>query len=223
MQKAALLIASGKIQAADELLEPMIRREDVIGKEARALAGKARIRAILDPTLCKSQTYVVKSGDSWIRISERTSCSIDFMMHLNQFRALPNLLQGQKIKVMPLNYRIVIHRAAKEISLWDGEYFIKSYPIVRIYDVDRGSATMTVKTRHATINGKNVSVYAAGFSAADKQIVIGTTGRTLVIDREPESGKARFPGFYLQREDCNELALLMRNGNKVELVDEEKK
>ena len=218
LQQAAILAAEGRTEEAASMLEPLIGRKGVIGQEARDMLGSLRIREVLDPARCASETYVVKRGDSWIGISNKTKCPLDFIMHLNQFVDRPALVQGQKLKVRDLNFRLLINVPAKELSIWDGEKFIKSYPILMMRDVGKENAAVTVKAKNAIEAGKDLRSYSPEFAAADKQLVIGTKERSWVIDVSKD-GKMRSPGFYLRREDCNEVALLVRQGNAVQIVN----
>lgn len=218
LQQATRLVTEGKEGEAASMLEPLIGRKDVIGQEAREMLGALRIRDVLDPARCPSETYIVKRGDSWISISNKTKCSLDFIMHLNQFMERPSLVQGQKLLVKPLNFHLVINIPNKELSIWDGEKFIKSYPILMMRDVGKDNATVTVRAKNAIGDGKDVRSYSPEFASADKQLVIGTREHSWVIDASKD-GKMRTQGFYMRREDCNEVALLVRQGNTVEIVN----
>lgn len=221
LQKVGKLVAEGKAEEASRLLEPLIVRKDVIGQEARDMLGALRIREILDPARCPSELYTVKRGDSWISVSSKTKCPLDFIMHLNQFSERPSLVLGQKLRVKALDYRLVVNIPSKELSVWDGNRFIKAYPIMMMRDVGGEDATLTVKSKNAVGGGKDIRSYSPEFAAADKQVVIGSKGKSLVIDTSKD-GKMNSPGVYLRREDCNEVALLVRQGNTVEIVNKSK-
>ena len=59
-----------------------------------------------------------------------------------------------------------------------------------------------------------VSIYSRQFPSADKTLVLAAGGYVIDAAR----GTSRSPGFYLSRQDCNELAMLTRPGTKVTIL-----
>ena len=55
---------------------------------------------------------------------------------------------------------------------------------------------------------------ARQFPSADKTLVLAAGGYVIDAAR----GTPRSPGFYLSRQDCNELAMLTRPGTKVTIL-----
>jgi LysM domain len=215
LAEAARLAEQGKVSEALASLEPLMARNDVVGSEARDIAGTLRLREILDPDRCPTEKYVVKRGDSWLKIASKTKCPLDMIIHLNQLTNTGALQQGQVLKVYPLNFRVEIDVPQKQVVLYDGETFIKSYSIQSIRDNGQGNETTTVKAEQAMADDRAVTAFAPEYASADKTIILAKPG--LAIDFH-KPGKALRNGYYLSREDCNELSLLLRVGNEVSIV-----
>lgn len=214
------LVSEGKIDDAAKNLEPLIKRRDIIGQEAKAMLGDLRIRQILSPSSPGLNSYTAKRGDTWLKIARKTKCPLDYIIHINQMTELGVLRIGQDIKYRELKYRIEINVPEKEISIWDGESFIKSYPITMMKDVGKSNFSTSVRSETGMFGDQPVTPSSPEFSAADKTISLSHGG--LVIDSSGD-GKMNKSGFYLKREDCNELALLLQPGNTVDIIREVKR
>ncbi len=212
---ARKLVSENKVDEAVKELEPLIREKGVIGREAREMVGEIRIKQVLSPELCQPEKYVVVRGDSWLRVVQRTKCPLDYLMHINQLSELGGLQVGQVILYKNLDYRVEVNLAEKEVFLWDGKAFIKSYPILMLKDVNHANLFTTVKSETSVYNHTAVTIHSPHFAAGDKSIQLANGG--FVIDSTPD-GRMNNPGIYLKREDCNELSLLLRPGNKVDIV-----
>ena len=97
----------------------------------------------------------------------------------------------------------------KEIGLSDGTDLVKGYPILSMKDGGKKNVETTVKDEQAP-----VSIYSRQFPSADKTLVLAAGGYVIDAAR----GTPRSPGFYLSRQDCNELAMLTRPGTKVTIL-----
>lgn len=208
-------MAEGNIQASVDLLAPLIGEKGVIGKEAREMLGNIRLKQVLSPDSPGMEIYTVKRGDSWLRIASKLKCPVDYLVHINQLMELGSLQEGDAIKYKTLDYRVEVDVKEKEISIWEGDSFIKSYPIVKMEDQGKENLKTSVKSKTATEGGNSVTIYSSNFSSADKSIELAAGG--MVINPASE-GRMRKPGFYLKREDCNELALLLRPANEVLII-----
>lgn len=223
------LVADGKIDESIQKLAPLINQRSsvrgqeeqdrIIRQEAKAMLGDLRIKQILSPSSKDLQTYTVRRGDSWLGIARKTKCPLDYIIHVNQLMELEGLHAGQKIKIKELNYRVEVNTLDKEVSIWDGESFIKSYPIVMMKDEGKSNFSTSIRSESALFNGNPVTIYSPDFAAADKSLQLAHGG--LMIDSSPD-GKMRKPGFYLKREDCNELSLMLRASNTVDIIREAK-
>lgn len=215
LAKAQILAAEGRVKEAEAELAPLLGADGIVGKEARETLGKINIRLALNPKTCGAQVYTVKRGDTWIGLSNRMNCPLDYLMHLNQLFELKGLQVGQKLLVGKLDYRIEVHLPRREVSLWKGDSLVNSYPIVMYQDMGKANASTAVSLETGVSGGMPVKLSSPLFPAADKTIVMGKGD--LVIGSSP-NGKMPKDGYYLKREDCNELSLLVRPGNEVKII-----
>lgn len=217
---ARTLAAEGKTDEAAKTLEPLIQRKDVIGKEAKAMLGDLRIREVLSPSSNSLSIYTAKRGDAWISIARKTKCPLDYIIHVNQMTELGMLHIGDDIKYRELHYRVEINVPEKEISVWDGDSFIKSYPITMMKDPGKTNFSTTVKSETGLFGDQPITPSSPEFAAANKTILLAHGG--FVIDSSSD-GRMSKSGFYLKREDCNELSLLLQPGNPVNIIREIKR
>lgn len=106
---------------------------------------------------------------------------------------------------------MVVNVPEKEVCLYDGENFVKAYSMVTMKDTGRKNFETTVKDEQASF-----SIYDKHYPAADKTLLLAAGGYVI----EAGNGAPRSPGFYLNRQDCNELAMLTRPGTKVTIIRE---
>ncbi|MEG2970796.1 MAG: LysM peptidoglycan-binding domain-containing protein [Akkermansia sp.] len=215
LAKAQILAEQGDLVAAEKILAPLLILDNVVGAEARDTLGRIKIRQMLNPQTCDAQTYTVVRGDTWIGVSRKTKCPLDYLMYLNQLMDLKGLQIGQKLKVKNLDYRIEVNVPQKRITLWDGEKFIKSYPIHMFRDLGKEDVTTTIKSESAMHADREVTGSTQEFASGDKTIFLL---KPALVITSSKTGKMNQAGYYLKREDCNELSLLVRAGNRVDLI-----
>ena len=215
LEKAQILAAEGRIKEAEAELAPLLKKDDVVGREAREALGKINIRIALNPKTSGAHVYTVQRGDTWIGLARRANCPLDYLMYLNQLFELKGLQVGQKVLLGKLDYRVEINAPQREVSLWKGDSFIKSYPILMQRDPGKENTATAVFSEMGMNEGQIVKVSSPVFAAADKTILLGKG--ELVIG-SALNGKMPKDGFYLKREDCNELSLLVRKGNEVNII-----
>ena len=199
LAEARRLMDRGSLPKALELLQPLAEQGGVVGKEAKELIGRLRIRQLLDPNGPDVKKYTVRKGDSWIRMVRKLGCSQAMVVHLNGLMDIPALHAGDVFKYRPLDFHVVVNVPEKEICLYDGTDFVKGYPILSMKDGGKKNVETTVKDEQAP-----VSIYSRQFPSADKTLVLAAGGYVIDAAR----GTPRSPGFYLSRQDCNELAML---------------
>lgn len=211
LAEARRLMERGSLSPALDLLQPLVKQDGVVGREAKDLIGSLRIRQVLDPNSPDVKRHVVKKGEAWTRMVKKLDCSQALMMHLNGLMDIPSLQPGDVFKYRPLDFRIVVHVPDREVCLYEGENFVKAYPILEVKDTGRKNVETVVKDEQAS-----VTIYDRRYPAADKTLLLAAGG--YVIDAKKEAPRA--PGFYLNRQDCNELSMLTKAGTKVDIIRE---
>jgi len=257
-QKAHELIAVGRLSEAREKLNTIVNifPTSSAAPVARHIVGEMNLDDILSATqTAGKQTHIVKRGDSFLGIAAHYKTTLDFIVHLNGLQELKNLVPGEELIVMPLEYRLLIEPQRKSLSLWDGGRFICEYPIVHL------EAAGKLTNQRTTILAKTGQVEARR-SKPDTKPRAKTEGRTETkskvkpkarpdakADAKPDAkgdgkadakgsqpvGKAiqlaKMPlqiraysaddagarGLFLNPADVEELFLLTRVGNSVEI------
>ncbi len=150
-QKAHEFIALGKLAEARDKLNTVVNiyPSSSSAPIARHIVGEMNLDDILSTTqMAGKQTHIVKRGDSFLGIAAHYKTTLDFMMLLNGLQELKNLVPGEELLVMPLEYRLLIEPQRKSISLWDGGRFICEYPIIHL------EAAGKLTSQHTTISSK---------------------------------------------------------------------
>jgi hypothetical protein len=222
-QKAHELIALGKIREGREKLMAIINvfSSSPTTPQARRIVSMINLDEVLSSDFRAGKSfYKVKSGDSYFAIAGRNETSLDMIMHLNNMMELKNLKIGDELTLMPLNYRMVIDPSHNSISLWEDAKFICDYPILSIQGLGISSGKTVIASRRADLDGKVVLPTAMEYRSTSKSIAIkNPTLQILPYNKDNENSQR---GIYLKPADLEELFLLTRNGNAVEIRSSKK-
>ena len=190
-------------------------------QEARRILGEINVDRFLDPEFNEGKKVItVKSGDSYTGIIKKHQTTFDSLIHLSQLRQTEHnrLRIGQKLTVMPLDLRAVVDTRRKIMTLLRGDDFIKEYPILKIaYPPGKPNINLlkigSIRGWYGdTLYPSHADVYRASSKVmllSDKSLSI----RALPADDEEDLGF----GFYLDPVDVEELPLLLRPGNEIEI------
>ena len=216
-QKAHELLALGKIPEAREKLNAIVNvfPSSATAPTARNIVGEINLDEILSAGHMEGkQIHTVKPGDSLLGIASRYHTTIDCIMHLNSMMDLPKIQPGQELVVMPLEFRLLIEPRRKSVSLWQGGRFIREYPVLHI----AGSAAAqrgVISSKAAELDGRRVLPQSREYRAAEKVIIIEKPPLQI---RGWDGGEEKpVGGILLRPEDMEEIALLTRVGNEVEI------
>lgn len=225
LRKAKQVLLKNDFKRAKVLLEDIVTKyEDTPAElEAYRILGEMNMDEIFeiredDPRFI---TYTVKSGDTYFGIIKKHETNFDLMMLINDMTSNSSngLRPGQKLLLMPLHFslRIVPHK--NQLFLLD-----KQGAVVKMYEPVIDMTIPKKKERLDSFVGK-VSAYYKGsvvnptrgnYRESDKSIKI--TGPSIEIIGETSSIPSSFKGIVLSKQDMEELVLLIRSGNKVEIL-----
>lgn len=218
-QKAHELIALGQLVEAREKLTAIVNLYPASSSAstARRIVGEMNLDEILSPAHPEGkQVHVVKRGDSYLGIAGKYKTSLDLMLQLNGMMELGSLQPGDELVVMPLEYRLLIDSRQKTISLWEGGRFIRDYPIAHLSTgAPLKAGRTTVSSKAGYLDGKRVMPEAKGYRGADKVLQLASPAIQIRPIKEAETALPR--GIYLAPADVEELVLLTRIGNEVEI------
>ena len=217
-QKAHELIAVGKVAQGREKLMAIINvfPSSPAAPTARRIVGEMNLDEILSSGFIQGKSnYEVKRGDSYFAIASRNETSMDMLMHLNGMMELKNLQPGDDLQILPLKFRLLIEPQRKAVSLWDGARFICEYPILKSGGTAPKSGKTLIDSRRSTIDGRAVQATAKDYRATSKSLQLKNPPlQILPFDGNDESSP---PGIFLSEADIEELFLLTRTGNEVEI------
>lgn len=221
-QRARELLAMESMAEAEEKLKYIVSfyPSAKSATEARRILGEINMDRLLDPEWKEGKKVIkVKKGDSYSAIVRRNKTTMDSLTHLSGLTDTDSrrLRPGQKLTVMPLELRVVIDLRRKNLTIWNGGEFVKEYPLVKINYSAKG------KSRHLEVGGirgwhrgKLVSVHSPDYRSSAKVIHLSDKSlaiRALPEDDDEDAGR----GFFLAPADMEELPLVLRPGNDVEI------
>ncbi|MFM2169796.1 MAG: hypothetical protein RI957_25 [Verrucomicrobiota bacterium] len=213
-QKAAELLATGKIAEAREKLLFLINYYPTSNAApmARQILGEMNLDDFLslhnNPHLV---TYQVKRGDSYLGITAKSQTTLDALMHFNALLEMRPLQPSDELNIMPLNLRVVIEPKRETLSLWNGGTFLKEYRMIKTISLPTTTTTLKIINKNGMLGERSVAAGMKGYLESQKVI---TLDRKLLI---VAAGNSTVPGCHLQPADTEELALLLRVGNEVEI------
>lgn len=218
-QKAHELLALGKTREAREKLSSIVNVFPTSSSApvARRIVGEMNLDEILSTSHMEGKTsHIVKRGNSFLGIAAEYRTSIDLIMHLNGMMELKNIQPGEELIVMPLDFRLLIEPQRKALSIWNGARFIREYPILELgVPAKLLPGKTTISSKSAESNGRSVTPQSKDYRGAQKIIQIAKPA--LQIRAAAGTGESSANGIILQLQDMEEISLLTRVGNEVEI------
>lgn len=220
-ERAVELVATGRYDEAEEKLRFIVNFDPNSGAadEARRILGEIHLDRVLSTEDMEGKSiYKVVGGDSFLKIAKKHETTLDCIMHLNGLQGMDRLHPGDELVVMPLNFDLKLDVERKRLSLWKAGNFVKTY---RILDtrVPRGLSRVTrtqVRNKTGVHEGKAYPTTSDFYRGASKVLTLAVRGlqiRGVPGEDEDDPGN----GFFLAEADMEELVLLLRAGNAVEI------
>ena len=218
VQKAHELLALGKLPEAREKLSTIVNiyPGSASAPAARRIVGEINLDEILSTTSMQGkQLHVVQRGEALLAIAAKYRTTIECMLHLNSMMELRSIRPGDELLVMPLDFRLLIEPQRQSLSLWDGGRFIREYPVLRAEGVPHTPQRGVIAAKTAELDGRPVKPLASDYRGAEK--IIRVSKPAIQIRGWDGSEEHSAPGILLRPEDMEEVALLTRLGNEVEI------
>ncbi len=217
--KAHELLAVGKLDEAREKLVAIVNVFPTSSSApvARRIVGEMNLDEVLSTThMAGKTTHIVKRGNSFLGIAAEHRTTLDMIMHLNGMMELKNLQPGEELIVMPLDFRLLVEPQRKTLSVWEGGRFVREYPIVHFGVTGKIAPGRTsIGSKLAEFDGRKIPPQSKDYRAADK--IIQLSKPPLQIRAAHDSGEDAPRGILLQPHDMEEISLLTRVGNEVEI------
>ena len=219
-REAVALLSTGALGGGVEKLHELMRFYDdsEFFPEAKRVVGEINVDRLLSKSITPGKhEYIVKGGDSLVRIAQQESSTVGYVIHVND-RMGSGLQKGDQLIVSPLDFTILISLTAGTLTLQaEGGEFFKEYQLVRHKFPQNFPIEFDTKIK-ALIVGSGEILLPVGspqYVAAEKELRCARRGvpfRSVISD----SGDNKYiTGFFLGREDIEELVLLIRPGTKV--------
>jgi len=196
-EKARRMLARGEFEDARSGLEEIVTKYPgtPAEREAYRVLGEIRLDEVMEHRPEDGKyVYKVKSGDSFLQIVSRHKTNLDMLKYMNNLTRIDRLRPNDELLIMPLNFSLRIVPRLNQLFLIDssGEVNIRGYS-----------------------EGKRVNVTHDNYRGAAKRIRI--TNPLINIVGEDTQVDDNFRGIVLSRPDIEELALLLRSSNTVEI------
>ncbi len=226
--RAIELIALGRLDNAREkltLIQKLYPNTEH-GPEARRILGEINLDRLLSISHMENKKiHTVASGEGYLKIADLNDTTLGCIMYLNGLLETGPLHLGDELIVMPLDFKLVVDLARERIELHhataaSGPSYIKDYLIKKL-DIGkfRGRSLKTKISRNmGELKGRpyqsshpryRTALKIIGFSLGRSAIQI----RPVPVIDDEDPGR----GIFLAESDVEELAMLIRIGNEVEV------
>ena len=233
-QRAAELIATGELEEAKEKLHFIINFSPGSpgASEARRILGEIYLDEIFAPGENKwKKKHVVVRGDMPLALANRYETTLDCMMVVNNLHRL-QIHPKDELYMVALNFnvRIDLNRGAITLRRTISEEprreeFVKEYKILRFRHPSVSSPLINtqVKDKKGFVGLDAVSTSSDSYRESRKVIWLEQGGWQISAMPSDSDELPEGDGFFLARPDVEELALLLRVGNPVEIIMEKEK
>ncbi len=220
------------LQRLDEAREKLLFIQNlypnsVNAPEARRILGEINLDEILSiENMANKKNHKVSRGEGYLRIANDHQTTLDCIMFLNGLTELESLHAGDELIVMKLDFKLIVNLSKRRVELFhrDDEkkehIFAKAYPI---QSIDLGSLGLgvfqtKVSRKLGEIDSRTYPPTHSKFRHALK--VLGFYLKTRYVQFRPvPAADAEDPGqgIFLKNSDMEELSMLIRVGNAVEI------
>ena len=221
-ERAREFLATGQFEEARVKLEFIVTLYpgSPSAAEGRRILGELNLDDLLSTEVMDGKVmYTVKSGDNFTKIALKHETTLDCIMHMNGLQRMDKLYPGNELVLLPLNFNIKIDVPRKRLSLFKEGHILKAYQLLsaRTRRDAKGALRSKIGQKIGISNGRSISpVRHESYRVAQKVLILDHQGlqlREVVEADEENSGR----GFFLSESDMEELALLLRVGNEVEV------
>ena len=225
-ERAREMIAIGELSGARDRLRTVVSiyPRSKSAPEARRIVGEMNLDDLLSASHMDGKAiHSVRPGESYLGIAAKHETTLDCIMHLNGLLDLRGLHPGDELVVMPLNLRVIVEPGSKTLSLWDEGRFVKEYSLLAIDLAGlRGDLVTKISSKSGYSGHRRVTPGMKAYRDSEKIFSLEKSSlqiRALVPAAEGDESQDLSPGagFHLSVPDVEELTLLLRPGNEVEI------
>ena len=195
--------------------------------EARRILGEINLDEILSvENMANKKIHRVSPGEGYLRIATQNETTLDSIMFLNGLTEFGNLHTGDELVVMPLDFKLVINLPKNRVELFHRDQerkehvFAKDYPILKsgVGRLRSGPHQTKISRKFGESGGKVYPPSHENYRHATKVLGLNV-GRTYLPLRPVPLANTPDPGagVFLAPSDMEELSMLIRIGNEVEV------
>ena len=221
-QRAKELLAEESLEQAEEKMKYIVSfyPSAESATECRRILGEINLDRLLDPDwLDAKEVVTVRPGDTFSRIIAQNKTTMDSLVHLSKLKRSDHLSlhPGDKLMVMPMEMRVVIDLRLNALTIWKGGEFVKEYPLLEAsYKSQAAIKRCEISLIQGARQGKLYLSHAEEYIGSSKVIIL--SDKSLAIRGfSSDSDGEKSLGFMLSHADMEELPLLLRPGNDVEI------
>ena len=228
-KRAAELIATGEFEEAKEKLHFIINFSpgSPAAKEARRILGELYLDEIFAPGENEwKKKHVVKKGEFPLNLAKKYETTLDCMMVVNNLNRL-QIHPKDELYMVALNFNVRIDLRRKALTLRRTiseeprrDEFVKEYAIerFRLPSQSKMIVQTQVKDKKGMVGARSVNTSTDSYRGSQKVIWLDTEGWQVRAMPDDSDELPEGNGFFLSRTDVEELALLLRVGNSVEIM-----
>ena len=210
------LIYQQKLDEALALLLPYISKDDIGGKEARALTSLINLPRYLSLANPHIKLYSVVSGDQIVRVASKNKTPKDLLYMLNGTTNPSRLKIGQKMIVTPMDLLIELHLPSSELRLWDGDILVYAGALLKVSGAPKETQELSLEARNAFKDGRRLSEQTIAYTSANRALKL--SDGSLILGDEALTSQAAT--YRIDQRELNAISLLLTHGTKVRVVCE---
>ncbi|WP_018969436.1 LysM peptidoglycan-binding domain-containing protein [Rubritalea marina] len=217
-EAACALLEAGEFIAAEQKLQYVnaYYPSAAVADDARRIIGEMNLDSLFDANNEQIQEYTVQKGDSYYKIVNQHEMSLDFLMFINQLHRVDRLYPGQKLKVMAQEYRMQVDVKRGILSIWDGVSFVKGYSI-QSHTLPQREADVSTELLAVEGHLAGKRIKGPGSSYRDSSKVLILNSPQVEVRAVGDDALAAEQTIFMKRADIEELSVLLRSSNSVEI------
>lgn len=225
LREAASAAGDGELARAREILRGLIADPSAAGylPTIKTLLGEVNLTLLLEPGEGPGKVpYVVQAGDAIARIAARTGAPAELIVRANNLQGL-TIRKGDTLHIPVVDAAVVIYLRHAVLQVYDGENFLKEYPVreIRLPQGVKAPIETAVAEKISSRRGERVAFGDPAYFNAARAITLRGAGLSIYApgaDNDPGivPGGA---GFRLDPADLDEIFLLVKRGTPVQILE----
>ncbi len=224
--RAKEYLATGDLNAAKEKLLYIVNfhPRTASATEARRILGEMNMDQILSlENMENKKIHKVVRGEAFNGIAGKYKSTLDIIMFLNGLTGFNRLYPGDDIVVMELDFRAVIDLDFRVVRLTKNGEFVKEYRMLALETAPiKKQSITTIAGKTGRLSGKSVQPGDPLYRGAHKVLSLKGSGLQICSSElQKKAGKQSedqlSQGVFLAPSDVEELMMVLRVGNEVEI------